>query len=152
MRGQVYRIDFPNGYFYIGKSKNLETRILQHYSGIDGRLYKLIRECCDSGKDLLRRTTVIYSGIDYVTKEFFYISKYKDNIKLLNIDLVEVDLFREYALSRGLSLKELAASLNISINDLDKIRKEPPSILKERIKTWESLVNKLNNLELELKK
>jgi len=152
MRGVVYRIDFPDGYFYIGKTRNILNRMRGHFSTPNGKLYTRAKKYCLCVEHLMQFTSILYEGEDYSKQEFIEINKMRDDEFILNKDLVGVDVFRENAYKMGISMSELARRLGVELDELDSIRKSPPNILLNKLNKWHQSYAALEQLKAKLVK
>jgi len=81
--GCVYKIIFPSGFFYIGATESIESRLYGHWSA-KNYVSDRIREEFSSYKKLNRATIVEYYGDDFKREEKELIYFEKDNPQLMN--------------------------------------------------------------------
>jgi len=144
--GLVYKITFPDGYFYIGKTKDLLTRMKAHFSTKNGCIYSRARRFCSCSKDLMKFTTVLYAGLDYSKQEVIQINELGEDEFLLNKDLVGIDKFRIAAHVMGISLVQLGHMLGMPYNEFNTMRLNSPEVLLQKRKNWDEASMLLDGL------
>ena len=144
--GVVYRIDFPDGYFYIGKSKDVVKRIMQHYSSKDSHVYARAKKYCLCAEHLMQFTSILYRGDDYFKQEFVEINKVAKDKFIINKEFIGMDKFRTAALSLELSMTQLASLLGITCQELNKIRRNSPDVLTQKKENWDEASMLLDGL------
>ena len=144
----VYKITFPSGHFYIGRTFNIENRMAQHYANKDSGISDYILKHCACSKDLLKLSDVLYDGDEYKIFEAIEISKSIGHKLSLNRQSVDLDVVNIVCLTNNISKVELADKLNISYQDLSRISRYNPEYLKKCEDEYNALAVAIHVLKL----
>lgn len=137
----VYKLNFSDGSFYIGRSSNIEVRITSHISEFKNNKsnYKILEKKASgiviTGYDILEECSSIEES---KTKEIYYIKAYEALEKGLNISpggedilygeknsrskYTNEQLYRVLVLlGEGRTQKDISSELNVSINVVKEV-------------------------------
>ena len=145
-KGFVYKINFPDGRFYIGATYDIKKRMKVHMSSKQGEQRVIINESFDSLSQLLLNVEVLYEGSDYILQEIYFIASFKGNKKLRNKKFDIVDEVKLYSVKNDISINKLSDLLGYSSCYISFIRSNRRNDSKAHAYTWGKIIQKLNKL------
>jgi len=114
--GVVYKINFPDGRFYIGAAEDFGTRIYSHWTG-RGYVSKAAREFFAYKEYLSECSYVMYRGDSYKEVEKKMIYKSRDNPLMMNKKIVDPDKIKP-KVTTLMKLRKVPEFSNDTVKDI----------------------------------